>query len=362
MGQQILHQFSEGTTVGDAITDQAFAIRSWLREAGCQSEIYAAHIHPRLQHEVRPAHAHRLSPGETKVIYHHSIGSSVAEQLLALSIRILLIYHNVTPPQFYSAIDPAMARQLQQGREQLLALHPRTELALGDSPFNEQELQQAGFVHTGVLPIALDERQYAWPSNPELVKQFQGSGPILLFVGRLAPNKRQEDLIKLLYYYRRIEPLAKVVLVGSRWSPGYVQWLQGLARSLGLEEHVVFTDHVPQQDMVTFYRMAALYVSMSEHEGFGKPLIESMFFGLPIMAYASSSVPDTLGSAGVLFHEKNYEVLAELADMLVKDTALRQAIIARQRARMQTFLAPQVQAVWQTYFQCFLNVDGRRIT
>lgn len=351
MKQRTLHQFTEGVTIGDAISDQAFAVRSWLREAGFVSDIYAVHIHAALAKEVRPALSYHPQPDEQYVIYKHSIGSTLAEQLLALPLRFLLVYHNITPPEFVQGVDPALARQFQQGRDQLVLLRERTDLALADSPFNEAELRAAGFTPTGVLPITLTESQYQAPNSAELVEQLRQRHPLLLFVGRLTPNKRQEDLLKLFYYYRRIEPNATLALVGSKWLPAYSRWLQELARSLGLTDHVIITDHVSHEEMLTYFRTADLYVSMSEHEGFGKPLIESMYLGLPVLAYAATSVPGTLGGAGVLFHEKNYEALAEMVDWLIKDTALRQRIITRQHARVQAFLAPQVKQQWEQYLQ-----------
>ncbi|MFN8491954.1 MAG: glycosyltransferase [Caldilineaceae bacterium] len=351
MQQRILHQFTEGVTVGDAISDQAFVVRSWLREAGFTSDIYAVHINPVLAKEARPALNYRPQPGEEYVIYKHSIGSSLTEQLLALPLRFLLVYHNVTPPEFVQSVDPALARQFQQGREQLALLRDRTALALADSPFNEAELRAAGFTNTGVLPITLDESHYQTPVSTKLVEELRNRHPLLLFVGRLTPNKRQEDLLKLLYYYRRIEPNATLALVGAKWLPSYSRWLREVAHNLGLGDNVIITDHVTQAEMVTYFRTADLYVSMSEHEGFGKPLIESMYLGLPVMAYAATSVPSTLGGAGVLFHEKNYEALAEMVDWLIQDKELRQRIITRQRERVQAFLAPQVKQMWAQYLQ-----------
>lgn len=340
-------------TVGDAISDHVLTLRRWLREQGLRSEIYAEHIDPRLTQEVRPVSAYRPSAGETLVIYHHSIGSTIVEQLLGLPVKLLLIYHNITPPAFVAQIDPALARHLQRGLEQLALLRPHTLLGLGVSPFNESELRAAGFEHTGVLPITFDAQNYALANSPLTLDHspftIANSAPLLLFVGRIMPHKRQEDLIKLLYYYRRIEPNARVALVGSPWLRSYERWLQDLAQSLDLADQVIFAGHVSQAEMVNYFRQAHLYVSMSEHEGFGKPLIESMYCGLPILAYSSAGVPSTLGDAGVLFHRKDFPLLAELVDLLVKDQTLRQRLIARQRARVQAFLEPQVKQLWQNY-------------
>lgn len=346
---KVLHQFTDGVAVGDAITDQAFTLRTWIRQAGIESDLYALHLPDTLASEVKPVSSYQHNTQEHYVVYHHSIGSSLVDQLLKIDARLIVIYHNITPPAFYSIADPALAQQLQVGRDQLVQLLPKTELALGDSPFNEQELIAAGFPRTGVLPITLDESKYDHTSSQEVLARFADGSPLLLFAGRITPHKRQEDLIKLLYHYRRIEPNAKLVLLGAFWTQAYVRWLHDLIEVLDLQEHVIMTGHVTQQEMLTYFRRANLYVSMSEHEGFGKPLIESMYFDLPVLAYASTSVPGTLHGAGVLFHEKNYEVLAEMVDILITNHSLRTTIIAKQRQRLQAFLAANVQLQWDAF-------------
>jgi len=347
--QKVFHQMIIGATPGDAITDQAFVIQRWLRDAGFPSEIYAESIHPSLFGKVKPYWSYCPSqPGEL-VILHHSIGSDLVEHLLGQDVRFLIIYHNVTPPEFFQPFDPFLASQVRRGKEQLHHLRQRAVLALGDSSFNESELHQVGYVQTGVLPIVLDPAQYDLEPNPDLLARYQGGGVKLLFVGRLVPNKRQEDLIKLLWYYRRIEPEARLFLVGSPWVPSYAEWLQELAEMLGLAEAVVFAGHISQQDLVTYYHLADVYVSMSEHEGFGKPLIESMYFGIPVLAYAAAGVPETMGGTGVLIREKDYEALAELVDIIVKDEALRNRIVVRERERVKEFLEPSVRRKWEQY-------------
>lgn len=352
MGQTALHQVIVGAGPGDAITDQTLLIRRWIREMGFTSEIFAYHIHDAMVGEVRPIAGYRPGRDEKWLVLHHSIGSTIIDDVIRDGRQqLLLIYHNITPPEYFRHIDPAWAHMMQQGQEQLLALPSRTGLALADSAYNELDLQAAGFAKTGVLPITLDETQYQCPPNDALAGEYSGTGPLLLFVGRIAPNKRQEDLVKLLYYYRRIQPQAKLVLVGDKWLLGYDRWLQGLAHSLGLSEAVLLTGQVSQQDMVTYYRIADLYVSMSNHEGFGKPLIESMYLGLPVLAYRSTAVPYTLGQAGVMFKDKNFEALAEVVDILIHDQPLRQRLIARQHEQVKNYLEPQVKQQLQRYLK-----------
>ncbi|MGD1994102.1 MAG: glycosyltransferase family 4 protein [Anaerolineae bacterium] len=349
MPKPTLHQFIVGALPGDAITDQALLLRRWLRQAGIRSEIYAESIDEALAGEVRSYLQYSPSrPGEL-VVLHHSIGSAAADWLLGEDVRFLLVYHNITPPRFFAGVDPGLGVQLRKGRRQLESLCGRTVLGLADSLFNERELQATGFSSTGVLPIALDRAQYDIPPSLQLMARYGGGGPNLLFVGRLAPNKRQGDLIKLLYHLRRIHPASRLFLVGLPWVKTYEVWLRGLAHDLGLENAVVFADHVSQSDLVAYFQLADFYVSMSEHEGFGKPLVESMLFDLPVVAFAAGAVPETLGGAGVLFRHKDHEALAELIDLLVVDEALRQRVLARQRERVRRFMAPAVRRRWSDF-------------
>jgi glycosyltransferase involved in cell wall biosynthesis len=107
--------------------------------------------------------------------------------------------------------------------------------------------------------------------------------------------------------------------------------------------------------LVTYYRLADLYVSMSEHEGFGQPFIESMYLGLPILAYAAAAVPDTLGRSGVLFRRKTYEPLAELVDICIRDGELRRRIMDVQRERASLFLEPRVRERWEAEVAGYLG-------
>lgn len=346
MKQRALHQFLNGAAPGDAITDQALLIQRWTRELGYDSQLFAEHIHPAMADQVRRFDTYRPEADETHVIYHHAIGSDTVAMLQSLSLNVIVVYHNITPPDFYAETNPQLARQLEEGQAQLKILRSFTSLALADSAYNELDLIQGGFDRTGVLPIALADENYDFPSAPDLVSKYARTGPLLLFLGRLAPNKKQEDLIKLMYYYRRIRPDARLLLVGDPWSPEYVAWMKQLAATLGISEGVEFVGHVTQAQMITYFRLADLYVSMSEHEGFGKPLIEGMHLGLPVLAYATTAVPYTMGEAGVLFHHKHFPALAELVDILISDDPLRTRIIARQRAHAHAFLESQVRKTW----------------
>ncbi len=344
MSQPSLHQIAHGIGEHDAVGDHTFLLRKWLRAFGFQSEIYAPNIELAVAHEIHPMSRFRPRPGEC-VIYHHSIGSHLVEDLERWGMRVITVYHNITPAEFFTAVAPELAEMATTGREQLARLREISPLAFPVSAYNQIELDKTGFPRTRVLPLTFDGRTYDVPANRP-APAGSGEGPLLLFVGRISPHKRQEDLIKLLYCYRRIEPEARLALVGNRWMAPYVSWLEDLAAQYGLADAVDMPGLVSQADLVAYYRRANLYVSMSEHEGVGKPFLESMYLDLPILAYAASATPYTLGGSGVLFHQKDYPRLAELTDILIKDQPLRARLVARQRARIATFSEAAVQAIF----------------
>ena len=350
MAQKTIHQVIESITASDAVSDHAFLMQDWLRELGFVSEIFVGSSGSGLKREVQQFTPAAFSQDDL-VVYHHSIGSQLIEHLLARQVTLLMMYQNVTPPEFYETADPALAAKLVKGREQLQQLRPFVKLALAASPYSETELMDAGFERTGVLPLTFKDDDYELNRGQISSMNPVQQGPMLLFLGRVAPNKRQEDVIKLLFYLRRISPAAHLVLVGGQKDKGYLQWLQFFVRKLGLQEAVRFAGHIDMGEIPYYYRAADLFVSMSEHEGFCKPLIESMHFKLPIMAYASSAVPSTLGQSGVLFTEKNYEALAELADILIQDQTIRQRIIAGQTRRLQDFLEPNVRNQFHSHLR-----------
>jgi glycosyltransferase involved in cell wall biosynthesis len=313
---------------------------------GVRSEIYGEHVHDSMVEAIRPYLTYRPTRHEEHIIYHHSLGSNVADWLLTQKSRLILIHHNVTPPEFFARINPAWTRMTEQGQAQLLALQPKTDLALGVSGFNECALQQAGYQTTGIMPLAMIPKEYDLPINDSLAAKLRGMGPKLLFIGRLSPNKKQEDLVKLLYYSHRFRPDVQLILVGDPWAVKYDEWVEWLAADLGLSDYVTLTGKVSQQDMVTYYKTADLYISMSEHEGFGQPLIESMYLGLPILAYSSTSIPYTLSNVGVQFHHKDFAQLAELVNILLDDEPLRQRLIDQQRQHVENFLEPRVRQLF----------------
>jgi glycosyltransferase involved in cell wall biosynthesis len=312
-----------------------------LRGWGCESEIYceSRHVGPT---EERLCRDYRISPapGDPSdiTIYHYSIGSALTDFFVNLKGRKVLIYHNITPDVWFRGIDEVKAQSLRAGREGLKRIAGVPDVALGVSEFNRRELEAFGFKRTAVLPLILDHGKLAKGPDAKFMKRYGDGITNVLFTGRMAPNKRIEDLIKAFYYYRTtINPNSRLLLAGSLIGMDrYTSCLRSLITMLDLPD-VTFFNHVTDAELYALYRTAGVFLCMSEHEGFCIPLLEAIHFRVPVIAYAAAAIPETLDGTGILVREKDHPAIAEMMDEVCRDRRLRDAIVEKQSARLDDF-------------------------
>lgn len=336
----VINQWVPAAHRGDAIGDSARAVRALLRAQGHASEIFALTIDDDMRGDARPFADPAASRGDLTIL-HFAVPSPMTEAFARLPRGRVLQYHNITPARFYAAYDPGIFRLAVLGRRELASLAGRTDLALGDSEYNRRELEALGFSSTGVFPIAVDARRITGaPRTPSLEKWLDDGLTNFLFVGRMVPNKKVEDVIRLAEHYKRyVDAHYRFIFVGRHDGvPRYTNMLRALIAELGwMPDRFLFTGPVPDRELAAYYRCSSVYISMSEHEGFCVPLLEAMAADLPILAYSCTAIPDTLGGAGVQFAPKDFEHAAELLGMLAFDDGLRAAVIEGQRRRLAHF-------------------------
>ncbi|MDX1960185.1 MAG: glycosyltransferase family 4 protein [Leptospiraceae bacterium] len=331
-----LHQFSAGFNPGDAISNQMIIIQDRLRQFGYNGSIFSENINVEKKSVAKKFKSY--SPNYNDIIlYHHSIHSQILDFLLEVprKIKKIFIYHNVTPSEFYLPYDLRLAELLKQGREELKGLRRSFDHFLAVSDFNRKELISLGIDSVGILPLILslnleEKIHFEKESNPKKI----------LFVGRIAPNKKQDDLIKIASILNRFYSIPfKLQLVGntSRESMLYRSELNNLVKFLELESVVEFLEFQNEENLRRCYREASLFLCMSEHEGFCVPLMEAMHYDLPILAYNGGAVKETLGGAGILFLEKKLDLIAESINRVLTDSELSNTIVQSQRKRLQSF-------------------------
>jgi glycosyltransferase involved in cell wall biosynthesis len=334
-----IHQLLPDVAYGDAISNHALSIRDELRAAGFISEVFAKRREAAMTEE-----AHLFTGSEINaragLIYHHSIGSEVTAWAAAHAGAKCLVYHNVTPADFYAPYRPGFAWLLETGRVALRRLARHFPCSVGDSAFNAAELAAQSFSAPGVLPIIVDPERWDTEPDEALMKDLQDGRTNILFIGRVAPNKRQDALVRVFAEYLKLDADARLIIAGEgRASDPYFQSLRRLIARLGLAASVFVTGRIPDAALLAYYRTAHLYLSPSEHEGFGVPLVEAMWFDVPVLARGGTAVNSTLGDAGLIFdNTEDAPHVARLAyDLARGDESLRRRTLAAQRLRREAF-------------------------
>jgi glycosyltransferase involved in cell wall biosynthesis len=277
---------------------------------------------------------------------HYTTWTPAADLALDIGPPLVLMYHNVTPPEFFAGLDADAEQATARGRALLAQFAPISLLGTAKSEFSRTDLVAAGFDRTAVLPVRVDFASLDRPCD-ERLRARVAAEPTLLVLGRVVPNKRIEDAIRLLAWYRRIEPRARLCCVGAHDARGaYVRALRSLARDLGVDDAFELTGQVSEAARGSYLRGSRALITMSEHEGFNAPVVEAMHLGLPVLAFASSATPETVADAGVLLREKRLDVAAEILDQIVRDTPLRHRLVEKGRLRARAFDGALVEAAF----------------
>ena len=339
----IVDQFVHTLQYGDAISGEALTIKRVLRELGHDSEIVSLNTHEKYKglnislKEFLNGRADKCS----LAINHYSISSPLNDVYINLrTAKRGLIYHNVTPPSWFSSYNHRVSEDLKKGRADLEKLKSITDLAIADSGFNKEELLEIGFESPQVLPLPLDPVRWSGPSNAGISSILSShGGPNVLHVGRMAPNKCVQDIIKAFYFFHhKFSPKSRLWLIGSDTDTELYSFeLRRLVSELRLKDAVTFAGSVSDDELKAFYEQADLYLCMSEHEGFCVPAIEALHFEIPLIYFEGSALPETLGNGAVGVKDKDPLKLACLMNELLENNNLREELKLNAKKELSRF-------------------------
>ena len=352
-----IYQLTPAISRGDAVSNDAIALEAVLRDMGyTDSMIYSPVIRDGIPKQIAQnteQNMPKLAPDDI-MLYHLAIGGPVNQMFKELPCRKVVIFHNITPAKFFEKYDKNSADLCRQGLKESADLAGVTEHAIAISEFDAQDLRKLGYTcPIDIVPILIPFDDYRKEPTPSIVAQ-KGKKTTFLFTGRVAPNKKQGDLIESFYYYRKYyNPNSRLVIAGGYGQEDpYYKDLASYKNSLGLtDEDVVFTGHIAFADLLAWYRCADVFVCLSEHEGFCVPLVEAMFFDLPIIAYDSSAVGETLGCGGLLLKDKDPLLVAGAMNRVASDPALRRSLVANGHERLGDFDRDKVAAKFRKVIQ-----------
>ena len=318
---------------GDATSNHTRLIQEMLEEKGFEVRIV---VERRARADGSTIPIEKWKGGARVSILQHSIGSEVAQRVIRHRSPVVLNYHNITPASYFQAWQPELARSVERGRQQLAQLAPLTRRGIADSEFNARELRDLGISDVVVAPVL-------WQLGGGSIRADFSDGEVaedggtVLFVGRLAPNKCQHDLIAAFAVLSRFRPQSRLVLVGDASPPQYLQSLKSLAQQLDVHGRVVFAGKVSDKDLLRWYQLSDVLACASEHEGFGVPLVEAMANGLPVVAYDAAAVTETVNGAGIVLGDKRPATMALALDRVLGDQRLRNGLRDRGNKSAQRF-------------------------
>jgi glycosyltransferase involved in cell wall biosynthesis len=354
-----VHQLTAGFKHGDAIGNEALVLQQLFRSWGYTSEIFSDHYC--VAKECRSSvskiqQLERTIQPDDVALLHLSTGSPVNQAFASLPCRKAILYHNITPPDFFHGVQERAFRSQAEGLEQVRQLAQTAQVNMAVSRFNATELEAMGFRDVKVMPLFLDFDQLRGPANQSVKTSGLDDFTTILFVGRCVRNKKLEDCMAAFAHYQAyINPRSRFVHVGSHGiSDPYYASLIVMAKQLKLKDFL-FTGPISQDELNAWFYVADVFLSMSEHEGFCIPLIESMVHDLPVMAYAAAAIPETMDGAGILFHEKDYAQVGEMVHRVATDQPFRNAVINGQRERLARYEAQDLEQQLRNHLEPLLS-------
>ena len=349
-------QIAESLSLGDAIANDVVAIDGLLKADGFNCEIYATNeknIDKKYLHSIAEPVEKLLQVREEDILlFHHGIANDYIYKLKSINCCKVLVYHNITPPHFFDGLHEGLRNATQRGLDQLVECKDCFDFCIADSEQNKQDLLLYGYsCPIYVCPVLIPFNDYTKEPNQKIIQKYNDGKTNIIFVGRLSPNKKQEDIIHTFAIYKKYyDPEARLFLIGSDGIKEYGDMLREYVKQTGVND-VYITGSIPFTDILAYYHLASVFLCMSEHEGFCVPLIEAMFFHVPIIAYNSTAIPYTLDEAGVVLEKKDYALFAGWIHAIIMNKDYRDEIISIQDERLQSFLYDNVASMFKECLQ-----------
>jgi glycosyltransferase involved in cell wall biosynthesis len=332
----------------DAVSNDVLAMERLLTERGHEVSVFAENSNLTSKEVMDPdvVKSYLRQPDDV-LIYHHSIGWDAGLKILkTVPCRKIIKYHNITPAGFFEGISEEHQNLCLKGRAQLEDIvNCCADLYLAASAFNKHDFTVAGsdprttFV---VPPFHHADQLQTGTANLEVLDQYRDGNVNLLTVGGIRPNKGHAALIEAFaIYYYHFNAQARLFVVGAQNSAfaAYTSILRQLIGFWSIEERVVFTGEVPIDSLKSYYLLADALLITSAHEGFCVPLVEAMAMKVPIVAYGSTAIPETVRDAGLIWDWRDPYLIAQSIDSFLANESAKMAMVFRGSQRYEQYFS-----------------------
>jgi glycosyltransferase involved in cell wall biosynthesis len=339
----------------DAAGSEVLTLERIMQEAGWQTETYADNVDPEL--EGRTKLFPELDQDDLKdavVLYHFCASSEMTWRFLDLDAPRAILFHNITPAHFFESYNKDIAIDCREGRKQLKEMADYVDLAIAHSDYSCRELQAENFEVTRVIPFLYDNSRLEQEVDEKMLERLASDRPVVMFVGRMVPNKAPDDFIRVAQAYHKAGyPPVQFVLIGkTHILPKYSEEVEEVLARMPLEENQLYlTGEVTDAELAACYQKSAAFLSVSRHEGFCVPLVEAMNHSLPVIARAAAAVPETLGESGVLFDTDDPDKIAEMLSKTLFDEEKMELMRKKGRKRLEAFDLYR----WSFVFKALMN-------
>ena len=333
---------------GDTISNDALEIYKELANQRICTHIYAAYIGTGISsRRVSPLEEIPTLGPEDIIIYHMSTESGMYDHIRRIKrdydCTVIIRYHSITPPEYFDPYNQDMALRCRRGLQEAESIRDIPTEVLAVSDYDRKQLRRLGYtcpIMTLVPLVPLAE--YGIEPAEEIMGRYRGDAcRNLLYVGQIIPHKRIERIMDIYDRCRKRndQPL-RLFLVGSTMEvEEYYRYLEDYRIRLGYrEDEIVITGHVAFNEMIAYYRLADVFLCMSEAEGFGMSLVEAMFYQVPVLAYEAGAVPETLGGSGVLLPTWQPFEVAGVVLTVLQNQNTRNQILEGQNRRLESLI------------------------
>lgn len=350
-------QIVSSLNFGDAVGNDVIAIQRALKEENIVTGIFTNNIHPKIPEGT--AYLAELLPELTEkdiVIYHFASEDPLVDKIKKLPAKVVLRYHNITPPEFFAPYNKEATKNTSRGLAQVKELKDFVDYGMVVSEFNKQDLLRMGYTcPMDVVPILIPFDDYKQKPDSSVIDKYTDGWTNIVFVGRVAPNKKFEDVISAYAEYKKVyNEKSRLLLVGNYdENDAYYQMLAKKIQKENIQD-VHFSGHISFAAILAYYCIGDVFVCMSEHEGFCVPLVEAMYFETPIVAYNCAAIPDTLQNAGILVDKKDYTEIAKQMNNIITNNELSKSLIKNGQARLLTLSYENIK---YQIMKCLENYD-----
>lgn len=342
---------------GDAIGNHTLALADTFTKYGYRNSIFADALDKRVAGKNIYEYKDYVWQKGDIILYHMSTNSLLNRNVCEYPKTKLMVYHNITPASFFHGFHEQAEKGCKEAREDLIYMAGKVDGCISDSLYNQQELEELGYDCPQTnIPILIPFQDYNKEPDKDVMEQYGNDGYTnILFVGRVVPNKKQEDIIEAFHYYQKYyNAKSRLIIVGSfAGIDRYVESLELYADRIGVK-NVIFTGQISFAKILAFYRVADVFLCMSEHEGFCVPLVEAMHFRVPIIAYQSTAIGDTMGNGGILLDKKDPMETAGMIHYVMTHPLLYAKIQNNQALCLERFNHDRVEAAYLDFIQKFM--------